>query len=143
MYNLEKSVGFLLHRTDVRLTNFLMEKLKPFNLTPEQWVVLDSLDVDHGVTQKQLSAKLDKDQTTMVRMINSMKNKGLVMKKSNEYDKRSHYIYLTNTGMELKVQVVPIVKKAHEQITTDISNHEINALRNLLNKLYKNVENKI
>ena len=35
--NLHDLIGYLVHRTDVKMTNYFTKKLKPYGVTPEQW----------------------------------------------------------------------------------------------------------
>ena len=38
--NLHDLIGYLVHRTDVKMTNYFTKKLKPYGVTPEQWGLL-------------------------------------------------------------------------------------------------------
>lgn len=128
--------GYLIHRTDVKLTNYFMKQLKPYEVTPEQWSIISILDSQKGITQKELAQKIDKDHSTVVRMIHSMERKELVEKKFNELDKRSHYLFLTEKGEEIKKTILPIVKDAHDFVTSNLTTEEVQLLKILLNKLY-------
>ncbi len=88
--NLHDLIGYLVHRTDVKMTNYFTKKLKPFGVTPEQWGIISVLCSQRATTQKELAEAIDKDQTTVVRMIQSMERKGIVKKDLNEQDRRSH-----------------------------------------------------
>ncbi|PGB40552.1 MarR family transcriptional regulator [Bacillus toyonensis] len=140
--NLHDSIGHLVHRTDVKLTNYFIKQLKHYELTPEQWGIMSILDNERGTTQKELAATIDKDQTTVVRMIHSLEKKGIVKKTFNDEDKRSHYLLLTNKGEGLKETLLPIVKDAHNFIIRGLSTEEIQQLKSLLNKLYENATDK-
>lgn len=50
LYNI---TGFLIHRTDVKLTNYFTKQLKPYKVTPEQWSIISCLDIDKAMTQKE------------------------------------------------------------------------------------------
>ncbi|MFD6443374.1 MarR family winged helix-turn-helix transcriptional regulator [Peribacillus sp. NPDC060186] len=134
--NLYDLTGYLIHRTDVKLTNYFMKQLKPYEVTPEQWSIISILDSQKGTTQKELAQKIDKDHSTVVRMIHSMERKELVEKKFNELDKRSHYLFLTEKGEEIKKNILPIVKDAHDFVTSNLTTEEVQQLKVLLNKLY-------
>jgi DNA-binding MarR family transcriptional regulator len=134
--NLDDLTGYLIHRTDVKLTNYFMKQLKPYEVTPEQWSIISILDSQKGTTQKELAQKIDKDHSTVVRMIHSMERKELVEKKFNELDKRSHYLFLTEKGEEIKKTILPIVKAAHDFVTSNLTSEEVEQLKVLLNKLY-------
>ncbi|MFP7159275.1 MarR family transcriptional regulator [Priestia aryabhattai] len=134
--HLEDLTGYLIHRTDVKLTNYFMRQLKPYGITPEQWGIISILDSQKGTTQKELSQEIDKDHSTVVRMIHSMEKKGLVKKKFNERDKRSHYLFLTEKGEEIKNTILPVVKDAHDFVTSNLTSEEVEQLKILLNKIY-------
>ncbi|MBY0200345.1 MarR family transcriptional regulator [Priestia megaterium] len=134
--HLDDLTGYLIHRTDVKLTNYFMKQLKPYGITPEQWGIISILDSQKGTTQKELSQEIDKDHSTVVRMIHSMEKKGLVKKKFNERDKRSHYLFLTEKGEEIKNTILPVVKDAHDFVTSNLTSEEVEQLKILLNKIY-------
>lgn len=134
--HLDDLTGYLIHRTDVKLTNYFMKQLKPYGITPEQWGIISILNSQKGTTQKELSQEIDKDHSTVVRMIHSMEKKGLVKKKFNERDKRSHYLFLTEKGEEIKNTILPLVKDAHDFVTSNLTSEEVEQLKILLNKIY-------
>ncbi|SIR55567.1 transcriptional regulator, MarR family [Peribacillus simplex] len=134
--DLQDLIGYLIHRTDVKMTNYFTKRLKPYEVTPEQWGIISVLCSQKGTTQKELAEAIDKDQTTIVRMIQSMEKKGVVMKSFNDQDRRSHYLFLTEKGDDIKQTILPVVKDAHHFVTSNLSEEEIQQLKSLLNKLY-------
>lgn len=134
--DLQDMIGYLIHRTDTKLTNYFTDRLKPFDVTPEQWSVIVVLDKDRGMTQKDLVEASEKGQTTLVRMINSMEKKGMVKKVYNQEDRRSHLLYLTDKGSKIKSEILPVVKDAHESVTKCLSDAEVQQLKTFLNKMY-------
>ncbi|MBS9802426.1 MarR family winged helix-turn-helix transcriptional regulator [Bacillus toyonensis] len=134
--NLHDLLGYLVHRTDVKMSNYFTKRLKPYGVTPEQWGIISVLSSQRGTTQKELAEAIDKDQTTVVRMIQSMERKGIVKKALNDQDRRSHNLFLTEKGDELKKTILPVVQDAHNFVTSKLSEEEIEQLKTLLNKLY-------
>ena len=53
--NLHDLIGYLVHRTDVKMTNYFTKKLKPFGVTPEQWGIISVLCSQRATTQKELA----------------------------------------------------------------------------------------
>ncbi len=49
--------------------------------------------VAKGHYSKELAEAIDKDRTTVVRMIQSMERKGIVKKALNDQDRRSHNLF--------------------------------------------------
>jgi DNA-binding MarR family transcriptional regulator len=134
--DLQNLIGYLVHRTDVKMTNYFTKRLKPYDVTPEQWSIISILCSQRGTTQKELAEAMDKDQTTLVRMIQSMERKGIVKRTINDEDRRSYDLFLTEKGDAIKKTVLPVVKDAHQVVTSHLSKEEIKQLKSLLNKLY-------
>jgi DNA-binding MarR family transcriptional regulator len=132
--------GFLLHRTDMKMTNYFKKRLKQFEITPEQWGILSVMDGERAITQKDLSDAIDRDQTTVVRMIYSLEKKGIVNRTLNDADKRSYNLLLSDKGVELKSKLLPVVTEAHNHVTQNLTDVEIAELHALLDKLYQVVK---
>ncbi|NBC73378.1 MarR family winged helix-turn-helix transcriptional regulator [Paenibacillus sacheonensis] len=132
--------GFLIHRTDMKLTNFFIRKLKPYSVTPEQWGIISVLDGDRALTQKEIAEAIDRDQSTVVRMIASLEKKDMVKRVQNNDDRRSHNLFLSAKGMQLKTSLLPVVREAHEVLTRNLSQAELALLHDTLHKLYLNVK---
>jgi DNA-binding MarR family transcriptional regulator len=134
--DLHDLTGYLIHRTDVKLMNYFKQKLKPYGMTPVRWSIISVLDTQKGITQKELAEAIDKKQTTIVEMIYAMEEKGLIKRTFSEQDRRSHYLFLTEKGEELKKNLSPLVEDAHLFVTRQLSDEEIDQLKTLLNKVY-------
>ncbi|MDR6551947.1 MarR family winged helix-turn-helix transcriptional regulator [Paenibacillus qinlingensis] len=132
--------GFQVNRTNVKMNNYFTKQLKQFEITPEQWGILSVLDSDKATTQKDLAETIDRDQTTIVRMIHSLEKKEIVKRVVNDTDKRSHNLYLTAKGVRLKSKVLPVVLEAHNHVTRYLSMSEISELKVILEKLYASVK---
>ncbi|MEH7199819.1 MarR family winged helix-turn-helix transcriptional regulator [Priestia megaterium] len=126
----------LIHRTDVKLMNYFKKKLKPYGMTPVRWSIMNVLNTQTGLTQTELAEAIDKKQTTIVEMIYAMEEKGLIKRTFSDLDRRSHYLFLTEKGEELKKTLAPLVKDAHLFVTRQLSDEEIDQLKTLLNKVY-------
>ncbi|WP_322922744.1 MarR family transcriptional regulator [Paenibacillus campi] len=137
--NLYDLTGFLVHRTDVKMTNYFMKQLRPYEITPDQWGIIYVLDTERACNQKQLAEAIDRDQTTVVRMIHSLERKQMVKKIHNLDDKRSYHLYLSAKGAAIKTQLLATVQQAHAHVTRGFSPAEIEQLRTFLDRLYTNV----
>ncbi|MEB7066379.1 MarR family winged helix-turn-helix transcriptional regulator [Mammaliicoccus sciuri] len=134
--NLHDLIGYLIHRNDVKMTNYFTKRLKPYGVTPEQWSIMSILSPNKSTTQKDLAKAIHKNQTTVVRMIQSMERKGIVKKTFNRDDRRAHDIMLSQKGEELKQRLLPIVTDAHNFVTSNLTSEETLELKRLLDKLY-------
>lgn len=67
--DLDNSLGFILNRTNTRMKNNLLHKFKDYDITPEQWAILNRLWVRDGISPKEIAELTSKDQPTTVRII--------------------------------------------------------------------------
>ncbi|MFD1887623.1 MarR family winged helix-turn-helix transcriptional regulator [Paenibacillus wenxiniae] len=138
--NIYSLTGFLVHRTDVKMTNYFIKKLRPYQITPDQWGIISVLDTERAVNQKQLAEAIDRDQTTVVRMIHSLERKDMIKKVANPDDKRSHHLYLSAKGASIKQELLHTVQEAHDYVTRGFTIEEVEQLQSFLNRLYDNVK---
>ncbi len=117
------------------MTNYFTKQLKPYDITPEQWSIISVLNDQNGLTQKELAEAIDRDQTTVVRMIHSMEKKEFVKKVFNDKDKRSHYLFLTEKGERIKNKLIPVVNDAHRFVTTNLDEQELKQLKLILKQI--------
>lgn len=133
---LEKSIGFSVYRTALKLKSDMARRIKKFDLTPEQWSVLTCLAEQDGLPQKQIAENTFKDQPTTGRIIDRLAEKGLVRREANHEDRRGFNIYLTPSGMQLRNQVLPVAVEMNENAGNRLSVEERETLLLLLSKVY-------
>jgi len=138
---IEESLGFIISRTNLKLSNYLTRKFKPYDITPEQWGLLNRLWEKDGISQKELSEISIKDQTTITRILDKLERKGLVKRQTSPDDRRSFLIFLTDTGRSLEDKLVPIAYETLDEALQGLSEEEIKQLKILLNKIFMNVDN--
>ncbi|TEB06490.1 Organic hydroperoxide resistance transcriptional regulator [Pelotomaculum schinkii] len=138
--NLDNSLGFILNRTNTRMKNNLLHKFKDYDITPEQWAVLNRLWVRDGIPPKELAELTSKDQPTTVRILLKLENKGFILRNVNPEDNRSFLIFLTPKGQELKHTLIPLAFEVLDKATRGIDQNKIEAAKDVLNQIYKNLE---
>ncbi len=139
-FNLDNSLGFILNRTNTRMKNNLLHKFKDYDITPEQWAVLNRLWVRDGIPPKELAELTSKDQPTTVRILLKLENKGFILRKVNPEDNRSFLIFLTPKGQELKNTLIPLAFEALDKAARGIDKNKIEVAKYVLNQIYKNLE---
>ncbi|AGL00313.1 MarR family winged helix-turn-helix transcriptional regulator [Desulfoscipio gibsoniae] len=138
--DLDNSLGFILNRTNTRMKNNLLHKFKDYDITPEQWAILNRLWVRDGISPKEIAELTSKDQPTTVRIIAKLQKKGFVSKKVNPKDNRSFLIYLTPKGEESKDILIPLALEALDKAIRGIDKDQIEVTKVLLNQIFKNLE---
>lgn len=136
----DDSLGFLLNKTNLRLKAELLRRARVYNVTAEQWGVLNFITQTDGITQAELSDRTLKDKPNINRIIEKLLAKNLIEKRPHPSDKRSHRLYVTKAGYRLHANLVPIVENVLTKATANISAEELTQLTLILEKIYLNLE---
>jgi DNA-binding MarR family transcriptional regulator len=132
MYNINKSIGFLLSKAYQRAWAIMREEIEPYDLTPPQFGLLAFLWQQDGLTQVELSEKGQIDRTTVGGLIDRVEKIGLVERRQNPQDRRSYKIHLTERGRELEGPLSACADRSLRKLTKGLSEQEVNELRRML-----------
>ncbi|URZ05066.1 MarR family winged helix-turn-helix transcriptional regulator [Clostridium felsineum] len=139
MKSLDKSLGMYINYINRKMLRLLSSKLKSYNITTEQWSVLINLVEKDGINQKHLASTVDKDQATLVRILDILEKKNLATRKKCSEDRRSFLIYSTEEGKALEAKVYPIIEDLFKNIINGISKDQLILFLNTLSTLEKNI----
>ncbi len=117
---------------------FLVQKAfreNGLDLSKEQWSVLKRLNVNDGQPQNDLAFITHRDKTSMTRLVNTMESKNLVVRKSDENDRRVNRIFLTDHGKEVIEKVQPIMYDLIPAVQESLTEEEIDVLITALKKV--------
>lgn len=137
---LKEYISIKIHKTDLQLTSFIKSKLEPYNLAPEQNLIMMLLWEKDGLTQNQLVESLNKDKTNIARMASNLENKGFIKRINCEDDRRSVRLYLTEAGKDLGEKVIPIAEEFNDIICKGISGDDLLQLESILAKININIQ---
>jgi DNA-binding MarR family transcriptional regulator len=138
-HKLNDSLGFILNKTNTKLKNELFQRFKEYDVTPEQWAVLNCLWEQEGITPKELADIIVKDKPNTNRIVEKLQMKELIVRKPHPVDKRAFQIFLTDKGWALREQLIPKAKELLAKATTGIEEHKVTELKNMLNQIYYNI----
>ncbi|GMA98109.1 MarR family transcriptional regulator [Pelosinus sp. IPA-1] len=139
-FKLDDSLGFILNKTNTKLKNELFRRFKEYDITPEQWAVLNCLWEQEGVTPKELADSIVKDKPNTNRILEKLQMKELIVRKLHPVDKRAFQIFLTNRGWALREELIPKVMQLLEEATIGIEKHKVVEMKKLLNQIYDNLK---
>lgn len=139
-FKLDDSLGFILNKTNAKLKNKLFQRFNEYNITPEQWSVLNCLWAQEGISPKELADIIFKDKPNTNRILEKLQMKELIDRKPHPVDKRAYQIFLTNRGWALRDELVPKAMQLLEEATIGIEKHKIAEMKKLLNQMYDNLE---
>ena len=140
IFNDQDTLGFIICHADLKMKNNLLRKLKAFYITTEQWMIMNRLFEESGISQKELAERTLKDQASLTRTLDRMENKGLVKRQISPNDRRSFLIYLTDEGKTVRNQIVPIALECIEEAVKGFTEEEVKTLETLLKRLTSNLK---
>jgi len=135
------TIGFFISRTQSNLKKRFLQKLKPYGVTPEEWVLFARLSEKEGISPTDLSKTSLRDKPYTTRLIDKLGDKELIRREESQDDKRSSLIFLTEQGGELRKEMLPIIAELNQWVMGSMSEAEVMQLKFLLNKLYDHVKN--
>ena len=144
VYPLDNSPGYIIHRLDMQMALGLQHafQAKGFNITPEQWGVLNRLWENEGIHQSALAERASKDRHNITRILNLLEKNGFIHRIPDGEDKRRLNVYLTEEGKALKKKLIPIAIDCLQKCFKGLSQKEIGDLRRIHEHILKNLKEK-
>jgi DNA-binding MarR family transcriptional regulator len=136
--NLNEHIGILIRNTDLAIANYVKKKLEPFNLAPEQNLIMMILWKQEGISPNEFVVHLNKDKGNIARMIASLEKKDYIMRVEDPSDKRTFKVHLTEKGKSLESLVVPVLQETHQTVMTGITAEQFSVLEELFTKMINN-----
>ena len=95
---LNKQIGVFLNLVHFQFKHFLGSVFQKhgFNLTPEQYLVMDTLWDEGVLSQQQIANILIKDKNSVTKLIDALERKKLVVRVSGTLDRRKNKIHRFN-----------------------------------------------
>lgn len=138
---LDKYIGFILNNTTRKFSQFAVSFFKPYDITPEQAGILRRLGEDEGITQKDLSIRMAKDQTNITRILVQLERKGLILRKQSKEDRRAFLTYLTDKGKKLNENIIPAEQEIMNIALSGISEERSVLLKEIVSEIVENINN--
>lgn len=138
----DKKIGFLLERTTriAKLSFTKAFKKMDVDITPEQWIVLDKLDVNKAMSQKEIGNESFKNAPTISRIIDNLVRKGLVNRTSEENDRRKTSISLTEDGRKLVKKCRKEVDGLRDLSWNNLTDRDYKEFNRIIDQIFDNFE---
>ncbi|MEQ9426300.1 MAG: MarR family transcriptional regulator [Cyclobacteriaceae bacterium] len=135
--------GFLIEITSKKIKQRLQQALNNtgIDITVDQWVVLDQLKSENGISQNVLGERIFKDPPTLTRIIDLMCQKGMIERRNDASDRRRFQIFLLEKGEEMIEKARPIVLETRTLGWEGLSADDYEALVRILTNINRNFEN--
>ncbi len=114
-----------------------------FDITPEQFVVIEVLMHRDGLYQRQLSEITLKDRPNITRIINILEKNGYVNRVADKNKRKVFKIYLTDKAKNLFPALAQVVKEYRKTMTEGIDKNDLETCMSVLNKVLDNLLDKV
>jgi len=114
-----------------------------FNITPEQFLVMDTLWDEGVLTQQQIADYMLKDKNSVVKLVDGLEERNLVRRTSNPKDRRQNLIEVTEYAMSIKDKVTKVAMEAVDKIINGIAKEDLQKFIKVLSKMAENMNNDI
>lgn len=137
-----ENLHYLLMKSNAMLSRRILSEVSRLGLTPGQPKVLDFLLQYNEADQKTIAAYCEIEQTTVGSILLRMENAGLVRRRQKDGNRRSLYVSLTPAGKEKAEKLMDIFRENENTATANLSETEIETLKELLTKLCGTMQSK-
>lgn len=136
----ERRIGTTIYNTGV-VTRALSSQTfaeRGFELSPEQFLILDLLCEQGELYQRQICEITLKDRGNVARLIKILLDKELIRKEESSNGRRIFKIFVTEKGKKLRNKIKPTAEGLRELLKTNITEEELETTLNTLKKVYEN-----
>ena len=106
-----------------------------YDLSREQYELLQVLWQEDHVNQQTISKRLQKDKYNVTKLLNTLTTRGFVQRKMCQEDKRNNFVVLTEKGAEVQKALNDIEEQVHMDLTFTIVPQEMKSCVWVLKKL--------
>ncbi|MDQ0338556.1 DNA-binding MarR family transcriptional regulator [Caldalkalibacillus uzonensis] len=117
---------------------YVSKKLEPYNIGTGQFLFLLALYHQDGLPQEKLAHYLNMDKGTTARAIDKLEKAGYVIRKTNEQDRRSNKVFLTEQGLSFKPTLYSILQEWTEIICKGLTEEEVERTLHTLIRMAEN-----
>lgn len=137
---MKESLHYLLMADHLLFQKSLLAGIKDTGLTPGQPKILDYLVFHDGAVQKEIAEACHIEPATITSVLLGMENKGLIIRKNLNSNRRSLYVYLTDKGKLLAEQVEMQFRDIEEKALSGFGDDEKEILTTFLTRINQNMK---
>lgn len=109
-----------------------------FELTQEQWFVLNKLSLQDGRSQTELTEDIFADRPNLTRILTTMEKRGWIRRAEDPEDARRIRVFLTEAGRALEADFTDWVIGARDRIFDGIEPEELEIAKRVLARMETN-----
>lgn len=132
---LRSGAAFLLAQLGAHAASRFAERLAHLNLTPAHAGILRIVASAPAISQRSLAAAVGTLPSRLVSLVDELESKGLLERRSNEGDRRSYALHLTEAGYETLASISRIAREHQHVLLASLTEDEQQQLRSLLQRV--------
>lgn len=132
--SIDDSFAYVVYRTARVLRLHLLKKMSSlgYDMTPEQWFVLNRVHLRGGQTQNELCESIFSERANISRIIASMEAKGLVVRRPDATDGRVNRVFLTKAGQRAALRIAEMAVEERQKLFGNLSKRDLDTARSVL-----------
>ncbi|MBB5321846.1 MarR family transcriptional regulator [Marinobacter oulmenensis] len=132
---------FAVARVTRRWRKMLDERLKDLGVTQARWSTMVYLKQGgEGLTQRELASLMAIENPTLVRLLDSLEQQGLIERRPCPNDRRARRLYLTKAGIDFMEELSERAENLREEMLAGIPDKEIECALKVFNRILENAE---
>ena len=138
---LEKQLFLFLNIVHSSMKQLMSDSFRKggFKLSPEQFLVMDTLWDEGVLTQQQIADITMRDKNSIVKLIDGLESRKLVKRVSNPEDRRQNLIKVTPYSMKIRDDVETIAYESVYKIIWEISRDDLKLFVRVLAAMERNM----
>lgn len=139
---IQETIAYRLYRSSrlVRHLHYQTFQKSGFDLTPEQWFILNKLAIKSPQSQTELGESIMDDRPNMTRILLTLERKGWITRRTDEKDRRKSEVQVTSEGRHVMEECLPLAVQARDLMRNAITDEEMGIFWQVLDKLDVNME---
>ncbi len=106
-----------------------------YDLSREQFELLQVLWEGDHINQQAISRKLQKDKYNVTKLLNTLTKRGFVQRTMSQEDRRNNFVILTEKGIQVQKALLQIEEQVHTDLTFTLTPSEIKFCMWVMRKL--------
>lgn len=127
--------AFLLAQVGAYAASQFAQRLTTLQLSPPDAGILRLLRMAAGISQQELSAKLQIHPSRLVAILDNLEQRKLVERKPNPQDRRLYSLHLTKDGSEVLERIGKLAREHQDALLSSLSGDELGTLTELLHRI--------
>ncbi|MCL4183048.1 MAG: MarR family transcriptional regulator [Burkholderiaceae bacterium] len=134
---LPQVLGYHLRRTQVAIfRHFSRTVAAAEDITPGLLGMLQVIAANPGLGQSRLAEAMEVDRSTIVKVVDQLEGRGLIVRQPSPHDKRSHCLRLTDEGRAALRRMQALMLQHEDEFTRVLTAEERRCLIDLLARLH-------